>query len=183
MASAALFRMDVSNEQTVNPVTLAATNGGSSRRQGLEVDWHIPVTDALALSGDWTFNDARYTSITVASGDGGAPVRLDGLRVFNTSRYVGIAALDVTLPAASAQLRVAGNWVGPYSPFDEPGVILGAYGLAHVNVTVPRVADTGVSVDVGVRNVFDRSYPELVAGGIVSPGQPRTVFVTARARM
>ena len=33
-ASAALFRMDVSNEQTFDPVRITTTNGGASRRQG-----------------------------------------------------------------------------------------------------------------------------------------------------
>ena len=37
-ASAALFRMDVSNEQTFNPVTIMTSSGGASRRQGLELD-------------------------------------------------------------------------------------------------------------------------------------------------
>ena len=37
-ASAALFRADVSNEQTFNPVTLESSNGGASRRQGVELD-------------------------------------------------------------------------------------------------------------------------------------------------
>jgi hypothetical protein len=31
-----------------------------------------------------------------------------------------------------------------------------------------------------VRNVLDKAYPELVAGGLVSPGQPRAVFGTVR---
>ncbi len=77
------------------------------------------------------------------------------------------------------RIRVSGNWVGDYSPFDEPGVILGGYGLAHIsgawNVR-------SLEADVGVRNVFDRAYPELVAGHIVSPGQPRTVYISLRVR-
>src|SRR5260370_39651877 len=38
-ASAALFRMNVSNEQTFNPVTLASSNGGSSRGEGGGAGW------------------------------------------------------------------------------------------------------------------------------------------------
>jgi hypothetical protein len=37
-----------------------------------------------------------------------------------------------------------------------------------------------VELDVGVRNVLDRAYPELVAGHVVSPGQPRALFFTIR---
>lgn len=179
-ATASLFRMDVSNEQTFNPVTLEATNGGASRRQGLEVEWRAPVAPRLlTISGDVTFNDARYRSLAAVPEDGGAPDVLDGLRVYNTSKYVGIAALDLAPSTAPWRLRVAGNWVGPYSPFDEPGVVLGGYGLAHVSAAWTFRA---VEADVGVRNVFDRSYPELVAGDVVSPGQPRTLYVSLRAR-
>jgi outer membrane receptor protein involved in Fe transport len=181
-ASAALFRMDVSNEQTLNPVTLVATSGGSSRRQGVELDWLVPLASSVAVSGDWTFNDARYRSlVAVPSDGGGAPVVLDGERVYNTAKYVGAASLDFAPnPAAPWRLRLGGNWVGPYSPFDEPGVVLGGYGLMHLSGTV-LVGQ--IELDAGVRNVLDRAYPELVAGHIVSPGQPRTVYVSARARM
>lgn len=182
-ASAALFRMDVSNEQTVNPVTLVGTNGGSSRRQGVEIDWHLPVASGIAVSGDWTFNDARYTSIVAAPQDGGRLVDLSGLRVYNTAKYIGAATLDVSLPADGWQLRLGGNWVGPYSPFDKPGIVVGAYGLANLSMTVPIRMSSAVSLVVGVRNVLDRAYPELIAGDVVSPGQPRTVYVTARARL
>ena len=67
--------------------------------------------------------------------------------------------------------------MGPYSPFDEPGVVLGGYGLMHASVTT-RVG--AADLDVGVRNVLDRAYPELVAGGLVAPGQPRSVFASVR---
>ena len=177
--SAALFRMDVSNEQTFDPVRLTATNGGASRRQGLELEWRVPfASQTVALSGNWTFNDARYRSTVVVSDDGDA-VALNGRRVYNTSKYVGTSALDVSPLGQAWRLRVSGNWVGPYSPFDEPGAVLGAYGLAHVSgAWTFRQSE----IEAGVRNVFDRAYPEVVAGGVVAPGEPRTVFVSMRVR-
>jgi outer membrane receptor protein involved in Fe transport len=179
-ASAALFRMDVSNEQTFNPVTLTSSNGGASRRQGLELDWRVPAVARVAtLSGSWTFNDARYRSIVAGpSDDGGPPVSLDGLRVYNTSKYVGDATLELSRRAAPWRVRLSGNWVGDYSPFDEPGVVLGGYGLAHLSA---GWVFQSFDADIGVRNVFDRAYPEVVAGHVVSPGQPRTVYVSLRA--
>ena len=176
-ASAALFRMDVSNEETFNPVTLVSIAGGASRRQGLEVDFRVPVYSAVAVSGDWTFNDARYRTLTAVPEDGGAPVALDGQRVYNTSKYVGSAAAEIAPPLRPWRVRLSGNWVGPYSPFDAPGVVLGAYGLAHVGASWNFKR---VSVGAGVRNVFDRAYPEVVAGEIVSPGQPRSFTLSAR---
>lgn len=175
--SAALFRMDVSNEQSVNPVTLEATNGGNSRRQGLELDFRLPITSRLSTSGAWTFNDARYRSISAAPEDGGPPVVLNGLHVYNTARYVGAAALDMMIPQSSVRLRVTGNWVGPYSPFDAPGVVLGAYGLLHASGAVQAGR---FHFELGLRNLLDRRYPELVAGDVYSPGQPRTVYFTTR---
>jgi len=66
------------------------------------------------------------------------------------------------------------NVVGPYSPFDEPGVTEPAYALLHVS----GAASLGrATIQVGLRNLLDRAYPELRAGGFVVPGQPRTVFV------
>ena len=37
--------------------------------------------------------------------------------------------------------------------------------------------------DIGVRNIFNRAYPELIAAHIVSPGQPRSVYATLRLTM
>ncbi len=87
--------MDVSNEQTFDPVRLTTTNGGASRRQGVELEWRVPLaSQTVAVSGNWTFNDARYRSTVVVNDDGDV-VPLSGLRVYNTSKYVGTSALDV----------------------------------------------------------------------------------------
>ena len=177
-ATATLFRMNVSNEQTFNPLTGESNNGGASRRQGLELDARVPAGPAANVTANWTFLDARYRHLTAVSEDATQPpAQLDGLRVYNTAKYIGTAALEIAPPRTWWRLRFAGNWVGPYSPFDEPGVVLGSYGLAHVSGS----AQWGpVRLEVGVRNVFDRAYPELVAGHVIDPGQPRAVFTTLR---
>jgi outer membrane receptor protein involved in Fe transport len=172
--SVALFRMDVSDEQTFDPVTLTSTSGGASRRQGVEVELTVRPSTSVALSADWTFNDARYRRLISGDGD-----TLSGARVFNTARYVGIASVSLAPPEERWHARVAVNVVGPYSPFDEPGVMLSPYALMHVSGGL-RIA-RWVELEVGVRNVFDRVYPELRAGGFVSPGQPRALFASLRA--
>ncbi len=168
----ALFRADVSDEQSFDPVRLRSTSGGTSRRQGVEVEVTLRPAAALALSADWTFDDARYRHLVTPAGT------LDGARVFNTARYVGTA--DVTLAPPLARWRVGAgvDTMGPYSPFDAPGVALPAYALVHLSAGV-RLGGLG-TLDAGVRNLLDRAYPELAAGGFVSPGQPRTVFVALR---
>src|SRR5260221_336567 len=180
-ASVALFRMDVSNEQTFNPVTLASTSGGASRRQGVELDWRIPVAAFLTTSGTWTFNDARYRSLLGSPSEGsGGPVVLDGLRVYNSSKYIGSAALDLVPGARSIRFRVSGNWTGPSSALDQPRVVVAGYGLLHASASAPV---DRFDIEVGLRDVLDRAYPELIAGHIVSPGQPRTVYLSVRAHI
>lgn len=174
--SLALFRMDVSNEQTFDPITLRSSSGGESRRQGVEVEASVRPAPELALSTDWTFNDAKYRRLITADGD-----TLTGARVFNTAKYVGVASATFAPLGARWLVRVSGNVVGPYSPFDEPGVELPAYGLLHLSGSL-QVTRTGL-VEVGIRNVLDRVYPELRAGAFVVPGQPRSLYATLRYRL
>lgn len=170
--SVALFRMDVSNEQTFDPVTASSTSGGASRRQGVEVDLQVRPAGAFSVATNWTFNDARYRQFIADSAD-----TLSGLRVFNTAKYVGTVAVDVAPPSGAFQVRVSSNVVGPYSPFDEPGVVRPSYGLLHVSGLLRRGA---ALVEVGVRNVLDQHFRELEAGGFISPGQPRSLYGTVR---
>lgn len=178
-ASIALFRMNVSNEQTFDPITGNSSNGGKSKRQGVELDVHAMPRDGVHVTANWTFNDATYTA-RVATGDAGTspPVDLRGLRVYNTARYVGSAAFELGLPNARWSVRVAGNWVGPYSPFDEPDQTFGAFGLMHASAGF-RVA-TATTINIGISNVLDRRYPEVIAGHKVSPGAPRAAYLTLR---
>jgi outer membrane receptor protein involved in Fe transport len=171
-ASVALFRMDLSNEQTFNPVTATSTSGGASRRQGVEIELQGRLSNGLALRTDWTFNDARYRQLVASHS-----TNLAGRRVFNTAKYVGTIRLELAPPQARWQLGISSNLVGPYSPFDEPGVVRPAYGLVHVSGGATLGA---ARLEVGVRNVLDHAYRELEAGGFVSPGQPRSVYGTLR---
>lgn len=172
-ASAALFRIDVSNEQTFNPITLVSRSGGASRRQGVEIQATVRPWDDVTLHTEWTFTDARYRSFVTADGD-----TLDGARVFNTARYVGVASLSYTSPGRLWRAGVSVNAIGPYSPFDAPGVLLPAYALVHLSGGI-RIAP-GDYLEIGVRNLFNRAYPELRAASFVTPGQPRSVFASLR---
>lgn len=170
--SAAVFQMDVSNEQTFNPTTLQTTSGGRSRRKGVELGLEARLSPAVTASGDFTVVDAKYRHLITEEGD-----TLSGARVFNTARYVGNFALGLAPADAIWNLRLSANVVGPYTPFDEPDVETGSYGLLHVS---GGVRFGTVLVSAGVRNLLDHAYPELRAGGFVSPGQPRSVYGTVR---
>ncbi|MDE3056435.1 MAG: TonB-dependent receptor [Bacteroidota bacterium] len=168
--SVALFRMNVSNEQTFDPVTLTSTNGGKSRRQGVEVSAMIRFTNQVRFITDVTFNDARYENLITEGGD-----TLSGARVYNTAKCVGDAALDV-VPNAQWQFRLNSDIVGPYSPFDEPGVVLPPYVIFSMTIGT-HIGDA--FLQLGIKNLADKAYPELRAGGFVNPGQPRTLYGTA----
>jgi len=171
-ASAAVFQMDVSNEQTFDPINLTSSSGGRSRRKGLELGLRAQVTPALSASGDFTLVDAKYLKLITEDGD-----TLSGARVFNTAKFVGSFALAAAPSAAIWNLRVSANLVGPYTPFDEPGIELTTYGLLHASGGL-RIGNAMLSL--GVRNILNHAYPELRAGGFVSPGQPRSVYGSAR---
>ncbi len=171
-ASAALFQVDVSNEQTFDPITLTSTSGGKSRRKGVELGLQAQMTPGLSVSGDFTAVDAKYQNLVTEDGD-----TLSGTRVFNTARFVGSFAVALAPPSSSWNLRLSSNLVGPYTPFDEPGVELTTYALLHLS---GGIRFGHALVTIGIRNLLDDAYPELRAGGFVSPGQPRSVYGTAR---
>ena len=169
-ASLALFRTDVSNEQTFNPITLESTSGGRSRRQGIDADLQARVASGVSLKARATVTDAKYRHLITADGD-----TLDGARVFNTAKFVAAGGLEVAPEMSIWRIGVLTNIVGPYTPFDEPDVELPTYALFHLTGGV-RVG--AAELDLGIRNLFDRKYPEVRAGGFVAPGQPRSVYGT-----
>lgn len=169
--SLALFRMDVSNEQTFDPIMLVSNDGGSSRRQGVETELTLQCTSEIRLTTDWTFNDARYTKLVTEQRD-----TLSGARVYNTAKFIGIAALDIS-PSAQWDVRFESTAVGPYSPFDEPGAVLPSYAL--FSLTFGKYFGAAF-FQIGIKNLTDKAYPELRAGGYVNPGQPRSIYGTVK---
>jgi hypothetical protein len=133
---------------------------------------HTQLTEALHATATWTFNDAKYRAFVTEGGD-----TLNGTRVFNTARFVGSGAVDWVPTAAIWQLHAGANLVGPYTPFDEPGTELPTYALFNASAGV-RLGTA--LLEVGARNLLNHAYPELRAGGFVSPGQPRSVYGSVR---
>lgn len=173
-ASLAAFQMDVSDDQQFSEICVCTVSGGASRRRGFEISGEARLSSLFRLGSDWTYNDAKYRQFETEDGDRLA----NQVRVFNTARYVGVASLSLAPQASAWTLRLSGNVVGPYTPFDEAlGFELPAYALAHASGSV-RISRA--VVELGVRNLFDRDYPELRAGGFVAPGQPRSVFANVR---
>jgi outer membrane receptor protein involved in Fe transport len=170
--SIAVFRTEVSNEQTFDPIRLTTTSGGRSRRQGIDADVGARISRLIRLRGRGTVTDAKYRQLVTAQG-----VVLNGGRVFNTAKFVAAGNLEVAPEGDTWHAGVATNVVGPYTPFSEPGVELATYALVHLTGGM-RIGPA--EVDIGVRNLLDHHYVEVRAGGFVSPGQPRSVYGTVR---
>jgi outer membrane receptor protein involved in Fe transport len=170
--SLALFRTEVSNEQTFDPIRLISTSGGRSRRQGIDAEVSARVSSLIRVRGHGTVTDAKYRQLVTAGGE-----VLNGARVFNTARFVAAGTVEVAPERARWYAGVGTNIVGPYTPFDEPGVQLTTYALLHLTGGI-RVGQA--EVGLGVRNILDQHYTEVRAGGFVSPGQPRSVGGTVR---
>jgi outer membrane receptor protein involved in Fe transport len=170
--SAVVFRMDVSNEQSFNPLTGSSTSGGASRRQGVELGARAVAGGWATLTAEGTFLDAKYRRLITEEGD-----TLSGTRVFNTAKFVGSAGLMLGRDSGRWRAGSQLNVVGPYTPFEAPGVTLASYALLHLEGELLLGRST---LQLGVRNLLDHKYPELRAGDFVVPSQPRTVMATLR---
>ncbi|HEV8613056.1 MAG TPA: TonB-dependent receptor, partial [Gemmatimonadales bacterium] len=170
--SAVAFRMDVSNEQSFDPLTGTSTSGGASRRRGVELGARAAAGGWTTLTAEWTFLDAKYRRLVSEEGD-----TLSGARVFNTAKFVGSAGVEVGRDSGRWRVGSRVNVVGPYTPFEAPGVTLSSYALLHLDGELRLGRST---LQLGVRNLLDHKYPELRAGDFVVPGQPRTVSATLR---
>ncbi len=169
--SVALFRVDVRNEQTFDPVTLSSLSSGRSLRQGIEADGRMAIGAGIALFTHATFNHARYTDRSTVEGE-----TLSGTPVFGVSREAVEGGVDFQRGAILGSIWVAHT--GPFTPIGEPGVRTEPYQLLDGRVVLPLGRTW--SVAAAVQNILDRSYQELRASRFVSPGQPRTLLVTLR---
>ncbi|HXC24404.1 MAG TPA: TonB-dependent receptor, partial [Gemmatimonadaceae bacterium] len=182
---ASLFRMDVSNEQTFDPVLNTTIGGGQSRRTGLDVSAHVTLAPGVKATTDFTILHAVYTHFVDADLVDDNPSSVDsatftGDPVFNTSKYTGAALLDVAPPGKRWFAQLGANVQGPYTPFEEKGVLRPAYVLFSLSSGVKVYGPA--EVWVGIRNLAGTGYRELESGGQVVPGEPRTVYALLRYR-
>jgi outer membrane receptor protein involved in Fe transport len=173
---ASFFRMDVSDEQTFDPALNTVVGGGQSRRNGLDLGAHwIPVMGVM-LHADFTILDGFYTHF-IDPNDGND---YSHTPIFNTSKYTGEARVDFELPGQIWVAQVGANFQGPYTPFEEPGILRPAYLLLNVAGGVKVFGNSEITL--GVRNLLDTRYRELESGGQGTPGQGLTVYAGWRYR-
>lgn len=170
------FHVTASNEQTFDPIQLTTTSGGRSRRNGVDLDAALQLAPGIEFSATGTIVDAIYREFTTEDGES-----LRGLHVFNTAKYSGSLRLAVTPPRQAWFADVGTFVVGPYTPFDEPDVETDPYAVVQVSAGY-RIPVVG-NLRLGIRNLFNRTYAEVRAGGFVAPGQPRTVVASLEAAL
>lgn len=171
---AALFRMDVTNEQSFDPALNKTVGGGESRRNGLDLSATGRIIRGLSATADFTILHAFYTHF-IDPNDG---TNYTFYPIFNTSKYAGVLALDMNIPGQIWEGRVSTTFNGPYTPWEERGLLRPGYALFNIEGGLRVYRNTHVLL--GVRNLLDTRYRELESGGQVTPGQSQTLYATVR---
>jgi outer membrane receptor protein involved in Fe transport len=171
---ASLFRMDVSNEESYDPALNAVIGGGQSRRNGLDVAANGRLAPGITADASVTVLHAFYTHF-VNPDDG---LDYSGMPIFNTSKYVGAAHVDIAIPGEIWMAQVGTNLQGAYTPFEEPGILRPGFALFTVAGGLKLSEKTQLLV--GVRNLLDVRYRELESGGQATPGEGRAFYVNMR---
>ena len=176
------FHTDVSNERIQDPISLEIASTGSSVRRGLEAVAEVGLWGDVVLFGRGTLTDAvlsgRFAdahddhnqTASASVGDESPEQDVPGI-----ADYLAQVALEGPL-WSRLLARVEWRVTGPYVPIGEPDVRTDPYSTVDAGLSYP-VGDQMI-VDLEVRNVLDRVYPELRASGYVSPGSPRSISLT-----
>ncbi len=209
VVNAAAFYMDYKNKvlQTLVPdpgnplgVTTAAVNASDARIYGLEADVAWNITNALRLSGGYTYLDAKYTDFTnnttsgveIVTAGNCTLVTVVGTQVCNVSytgnqmeripKHSGTLGLTYRTPVSATLDLVAGT-TGTFRSkrFDDEGnkSYYQSYFTADANLTLE--ADMW-SATLYVNNVFDDETVQSGQGvtdifAVPTPGR----FITAYA--
>jgi outer membrane receptor protein involved in Fe transport len=196
-AQLAFFRLDVSHERILNPVTREVIPTGKSVRQGINFDAELRLGSRLRLMADGTLNDARIkgdsgTALNpvvvpdLAIGPGGKPIRPSfhieplepGDPVPNVANWLGRVGLEAALSprfSTRGMVRVS----GPYTPIGEPGVQTHSYSVLDLGASL-QLSRMGATLDLELQNVLGTKYPEIRASGFINPGAPRTLRAALR---
>jgi hypothetical protein len=183
----ALFRLDVSNERILDPVTREVSDAGESVRQGVSLDLTWTAVPRLRLLLEGTYNDAKITGVTesgeitvpdgLAAAVAGRPLvpnlhdvpLTPGSTVPGVARWLGHTGVEADL-LTSLTTRALVRFSGPFTPIGEPGV-------PHPGVcgARPRRIDPpgGLRHDARLRPAQRLRYPVPRAQGLGIPESRR----------
>lgn len=169
--SIGVFLINVRDQQTVDPVTLQLTSGGTSRQQGIDLDGRVALAPWIAVFAHATLNDAHYVTLFTDEGES-----LAGVPVYQVAKGTLDAGFDVQYKGVAGSVWTA--YTGPWTPVNEPDVRTTAYALLNLRATVPFGGPW--SAAIGVQNILDQKYVEVQASGFLNPGTPRQILFTLR---
>ena len=195
-AKVALFRLDVSSERILDPVTREVSDAGESVRQGVSLDLSWAAVRQLRFLFEGTVNDAKITGVSDGDDRTVPQARVarvpdrpivphlhdvplsPGSQVPGVARWFGRTGVEADL-LSSLTGRALLRFSGPYTPIGEPGVRTQEYAVVDFGASV-RLAPSGTTLDFDLLNVFDTKYPELRASGFLNPGAPRSLRAAVR---
>jgi TonB-dependent Receptor Plug Domain/TonB dependent receptor len=192
----ALFRLDVSHERIMDPVTREISDEGQSERQGLSLDVAVAATQWLRLTGEGTWNDATISDVVESPATIRVPAfatiplngtleprfhdvpLTPGATVPGVSEYFGRVGAEAAV-SRTVTSRALVRFSGPYTPIGEPTVRTQAYAVVDVGASF-ALTRFGGALDVDLLNLLDTRYPELRASGFINPGAPFTLRAAFR---
>jgi iron complex outermembrane receptor protein len=150
-------------------------NAGKLRARGLEGNFSLQLSNALAFSGGAAFNDANYTTFrgatcypgqTVVQGCVGGVTDASGNRLVNAPRFSGNLALDYD-GLTSAGWRIVGHadvyarGKVNFSANGDPGTTQSSYALANASIGFGN-ADKSWTASVFCRNCTNKHFVTFV---------------------
>lgn len=193
----AVFRVAVSNERTLDPVTLDVLSTGSSVRRGFDLQTGIGLVPGVQVLMNATVNHATVTGrrtdggtpqVTLSRAAGAPPPHPPALHVMHDEPPApgqpvpGVARYTARLGLEAARARARGALFvrvgGPYVPIGEPDVRTQPFAVVDAEGELPL--SRSLTLDAAVHNVLNARYPELRASGYLNPGTLRTLRLAVR---
>lgn len=163
-----LFRTETQDEVITDPVTLAETNAGETRRQGIEaaVEWY--ATPDLLIYVNGVFQDAEYVDYNTNNGDYSGN---DIQRVPEWIARAGVEYLPESGPGGSLTAKYTGErWNNAENTVQEDDFWVFDASL--------RYALEKVTFTLFLNNIFDKKYAELMSSDTYYPSDPFNVTLS-----
>jgi iron complex outermembrane recepter protein len=134
-------------------------NAGAAEIKGVELQGTIQLTDRLQVQANYSFLDAKYTRFVLPGGIDRAGVALP---YSPENKYGASIRYDVPVPEEIGEVSVGLSY-SYQSHFraqdpDQPGNIIGDYGLLNFDAEWKNIAGRPVDLEVFVTNVADEQY-------------------------
>ena len=182
--TAAVYRLDRTNVVVLDPNDPTATRtvlSDGQRMQGFELGVSGNVTSVWAVSGGYTYTDAKFvadTSATLRSGATVGQVPRHAFALWNRYDFTPMLGAGVGLIRRSKMF--ASNQLIATAGSPTPNVELPGY--TRVDAALFVKINAGLSAQLNVENLFDRKYfINANSNTNITPGAPRTFRVALNA--